>query len=86
MPRDGAIICADLLGRIDHFAIARSKCSRGGRYTVRTLVDLIWLRRPIPDSRAETTRACRRCLSPGPADACAAFTLLFDALQGAESD
>jgi hypothetical protein len=32
MPRDGAIIFADLIGRLDVLAVACDKCGRSGRY------------------------------------------------------
>jgi hypothetical protein len=35
MPRDGAIICADLIGKLDVLYLHCPKCSRAGRYSVK---------------------------------------------------
>jgi hypothetical protein len=32
MPRDGAIIFADLIGKLDALVVACDKCGRSGRY------------------------------------------------------
>ena len=39
MPRDGAIIFADLIGRLDVLYVNCPKCSRAGRYRVQHLVE-----------------------------------------------
>jgi hypothetical protein len=39
MPRDGAIIFADLIGKLDVLNVACEKCSRAGRYRLQRLID-----------------------------------------------
>jgi len=39
MPRDGAIIFGDLIGKLDVLAVACAKCGRAGRYRVQHLID-----------------------------------------------
>jgi hypothetical protein len=39
MPRDGAIIFSDLIGKLDMLRVACDKCGRSGRYSVSHLMD-----------------------------------------------
>ena len=39
MPRDGAIIFGDLLGKLDMLHVACDKCGRTGRYAVARLIE-----------------------------------------------
>ncbi|HEY6023458.1 MAG TPA: hypothetical protein VIV34_04685, partial [Pseudolabrys sp.] len=39
MPRDGAIIVGDLIGKLDVLAVACDKCGRIGRYHLGRLID-----------------------------------------------
>src|SRR5262245_26385146 len=39
MPRDGATIFSDLIGKLDTVYVACSKCGRSGRYRLRCLID-----------------------------------------------
>jgi hypothetical protein len=39
MPRDGAIIFSDLIGKLDVLAVACDKCGRTGRYPLQRLID-----------------------------------------------
>jgi len=39
MPRDGAIIFGDLIGKLDALNVHCPKCSRAGRYRVPLLID-----------------------------------------------
>jgi len=39
MPREGAIIFADLIGKLDVLYVHCLKCSRAGRYRVRQLIE-----------------------------------------------
>jgi len=34
MPRDGAIVFGDLMGKLDDLRVSCDKCGRSGRYTV----------------------------------------------------
>jgi hypothetical protein len=38
MPRDGAIILGDLIGKLDMLPIECSKCGRSGRYRLADLI------------------------------------------------
>jgi hypothetical protein len=38
MPRDGAIIFGDLIGKLDVLNVACAKCNRAGRYQVQHLI------------------------------------------------
>ena len=38
MPRDGAIIFADLIGKLDVLYVHCPKCNRAGRYPVKRLI------------------------------------------------
>ena len=39
MPRDGAIIFSDLIGKLDVLEVACDKCQRKGRYAVPRLIE-----------------------------------------------
>jgi hypothetical protein len=39
MPRDGAIIFSDLVGKLDMLAVTCDKCGRKGRYAVARLIE-----------------------------------------------
>ena len=39
MPRDGAIIFSDLIGKLDALRVACDKCSRAGSYRLNRLVE-----------------------------------------------
>ena len=39
MPRDGAIIFGDLIGKLDALEVACDKCGRKGRYPVARLIE-----------------------------------------------
>jgi hypothetical protein len=41
MPRDGAIIFGDLIGKLDVLEVACDKCGRNGRYAVARLIERI---------------------------------------------
>ena len=38
MPRDGAIIFSDLVGKLDDLRVSCDKCGRSGRYQVQRLI------------------------------------------------
>ena len=40
MPRDGAIVFGDLIGKLDVLNVACDKCSRAGRYRLERLIAL----------------------------------------------
>jgi len=72
MPRDGARILDDLVGRLENLEIVCPKCHRRGRYAVRRLVDQHGRDFKVPDWIGLMTRDCPRRRSAGLADACAA--------------
>jgi hypothetical protein len=39
MPRDGAIIFGDLIGKLDVLRVTCDKCARAGRYPLQRLID-----------------------------------------------
>jgi len=39
MPRDGAIIFSDLIGKLDVLRVRREKCGRSGRYQLQRLIE-----------------------------------------------
>jgi hypothetical protein len=39
MPRDGAIVFCDLIGKLDVLRVAYEKCGRDGRYQVQRLIN-----------------------------------------------
>jgi hypothetical protein len=39
MPRDGAIIFSDLIGKLDMLRVSCEKCGRGGRYGLGGLIE-----------------------------------------------
>jgi len=39
MPRDGAIVFGDLIGKLDMLRVSCEKCGRDGRYGVAKLID-----------------------------------------------
>ena len=39
MPRDGAIIFSDLVGKLDMLRVACDKCGRAGRYRLNRLLE-----------------------------------------------
>ena len=39
MPRDGAIILSDLIGKLDVLRVTCAKCERAGRYRLHRLIE-----------------------------------------------
>jgi hypothetical protein len=58
MPRDGAIIFGDLVGKLDALAIACDKCGRKGRYAVARLIEQRGRDAKVLDLLAEITANC----------------------------
>jgi hypothetical protein len=61
MPRDGAIIFGDLIGKLDALNVHCPKCSHAGRYRVPLLIDD---RSPNAKVVDWLTADCRRPLRP----------------------
>ncbi len=49
MPRDGAIIFGDLMGKLDVLRVTCDKCGRTGSYRLRSLLDRRGSEVKIPD-------------------------------------
>jgi len=58
MPRDGAIIFSDLLGKLDSLRVACTKCGRDGRYQVQRLINDRGRDAKLIDWLGEITAGC----------------------------
>jgi hypothetical protein len=69
MPRDGAIIFGDLLGKLE---VACEKCGRKGRYAVARLIEQRGRDAKVIDLLAEITADCPKKQAGDLSDQCAA--------------
>jgi hypothetical protein len=60
MPRDGAIIFRDIVGKLDVFNIEFDKCGRRGRYHVHRLIERYGIDARLFDWSDEITADCLR--------------------------
>jgi hypothetical protein len=74
MPREGAIIFADLIGKLDVLRIECAKCGRSGRYRVSRLVQRYGRQAKLFDWSDELTADCPRKLVRNAADPCGALS------------
>ena len=58
MPRDGAIIFGDLVGKLDALNVECHKCGRKGRYPVARLIEQRGRDAKVVDFLAEVTADC----------------------------
>jgi hypothetical protein len=58
MPRDGAIVLSDLIGKLDVLRVACAKCGRAGRYRLDHLIESRGRDAKIVDWLAEPTAQC----------------------------
>jgi hypothetical protein len=72
MPRDGAIIFSDLLGKLDVLEVACDKCGRKGRYGVARLIEQRGSDGKVVDLLAELKADCPKQLAGNMSDQCAA--------------
>ncbi len=72
MPRDGAIVFADLIGKLDVLYVHCPKCSRAGRYSVKRLIDERGLDVKLIDWLDEITADCPKNLTHNMNDPCGA--------------
>jgi hypothetical protein len=72
MPRDGAIILGDLVGKLATLAIACAKCGRNGRYAVARLVDSRGADAKVSDLLDEIAADCPRRKAANFSDMCGA--------------
>ena len=72
MPRDGAIIFADLIGKLDVLYVHCPKCSRAGRYRVQHLIEQRGRDAKLIDWLDEITADCPKKLAHNMNDPCGA--------------
>ena len=72
MPRDGAIIFGDLIGKLDVLRVACSKCDRAGRYRLDRLIKDRGREVRITDWLDEITADCPKKSAHNWNDQCAA--------------
>jgi len=72
MPRDGAIIFGDLIGKLDVLRVACDKCEREGRYAVARLIEQRGRNAKVIDWLDEITAECPKKRAGNMSDQCAA--------------
>ena len=72
MPRDGAIIFSDLIGKLDVLVVACDKCGRAGRYPLQRLIDERGRNATIVDWLDQLTADCSKKTTHNMSDQCGA--------------
>ena len=72
MPRDGAVIFADLIGKLHVLYVHCPKCSRAGRYQVRHLIEERGRNAKLIDWLDEVTADCPKKQAHNKNDPCGA--------------
>jgi len=72
MPRDGAIIFGDLIGKLDDVRVSCETCGRSGRYQVQRLIKDRGRDAKLIDWIDELTADCRKKKAGSMNDQCAA--------------
>jgi len=72
MPRDGATIFGDLIGKLDTVHVACGKCGRSGRYRLRRLIDERGRDAKVIDWMDEITADCPKKMTNSMNDQCGA--------------
>jgi hypothetical protein len=72
MPREGAIIFRDIVGKLDVLSIECDKCGRKGRYRVDRLVKKYGIDAKLFDWSDEVTADCPRKIAGNLNDTCGA--------------
>jgi hypothetical protein len=72
MPRDGAIIFADLIGKLDLIRVACDKCGRDGCYGLNRLIERRGRDAKLVDWLDELTADCPKKQARNMSDRCAA--------------
>jgi hypothetical protein len=72
MPRDGAIIFSDLIGKLDVLVVECSKCERRGVYPVRRLIERHGTDAKLTDWKDAITADCPRRIKASYSDQCGA--------------
>ena len=72
MPRDGAIIFSDLIGKLDLLRVRCEKCGRVGRYVLQRLIDDRGRNAKVIDWLDEITADCPKKSAHNMNDPCGA--------------
>jgi hypothetical protein len=72
MPRDGAILFGDLIGKLDDLRVSCDKCGRFGRYPVQRLIKDRGREGKIVDWLDEITADCPKKSAHNMSDQCGA--------------
>ena len=72
MPRNGAIVFSDLIGKLDALNVACDKCQRAGRYHLDRLIERRGRDGTILDWLAQLTSDCPKKQANSMTDQCAA--------------
>jgi len=72
MPRDGAIVFGDLIGKLDVLYVHCAKCTRSGRYQLRRLIEERGRDGKIIDWLSELTADCPKMTAHNMNDPCGA--------------
>jgi hypothetical protein len=70
MPRDGATILADLIGKLDVLYVHCPKCSRAGRYRVQHLIEERGRNAKLIDWLDQITAECPKKIASNTSDQC----------------
>jgi len=73
MPRDGAMIFSDLIGKLDMLRIECSKCGRSGRYRLADLISRYGRDEKIFAFTDDVTDNCERKRAGSDGDPCGAI-------------
>jgi len=73
MPRDGAIIFGDLVGKLDLLRIECAKCGRSGRYRLADLITRYCRDEKLFAFTADVTANCARKQTRSDSDPCGAI-------------
>ena len=72
MPRDGAIVFGDLVGKLDLRHVVCDKCGRKGRYAIARLIGRRGRDAKVLDLLAEITADCPKKQAGNMSDSCGA--------------
>jgi hypothetical protein len=70
MPRDGAIILSDLIGKLDVLRVACDKCGRDGCYGLSRLIDKRGRDSKVTDWLDDLTAECPKKIASNTSDPC----------------
>lgn len=73
MPRDGAIVSGDLVGKLDALRVECSKCGRAGRYRIADLIERYGRDGKLLAFTDDVTATCERRRARSDSDPCGAI-------------